>query len=48
VAALILKYQVLPWLGIRPYIGYQARDSSSSLDSFHSEIVGLEVQARFN
>jgi hypothetical protein len=47
VAALIMKYQVLPWLGIRPYIGYQARDSNSALDSFHSEMVGLELQARF-
>jgi hypothetical protein len=47
VAALILKYQMLPWLGIRPYVGYQARDSNSALDSFHSEMMGLEVLARF-
>lgn len=47
VAALVLKYQALPWLGIRPYAGYQARDSSSSLDSFHSEMLGVEVMARF-
>ena len=46
-ASLKLTYQVLPFLALRPYAEYRARDSSTGFDSFDSTITGIELRLRF-
>ena len=45
-ARLKLSYQMLPWLAVAPYAGYQVRDSKLDIDSFHTAYGGIELQAR--
>lgn len=47
VASLSLTYQMLSWLSLRPYGGYQKRDSNIDRNSFKAEIAGVELRARF-
>ena len=42
-----MNYQPRPWLALRPYTGYRVRNSSVNRDDFHSGVIGLELQARF-
>jgi len=46
IASLKVSYQMLPWIALRPYGGYQSRDSNIALDSFEASFVGFEVLAR--
>jgi hypothetical protein len=40
------SYQVLHWLSIRPYARYQTRHSNIPLDTFNSNVVGIELLAK--
>ncbi len=42
-----VNYLPRPWLALRPYTGYRVRNSNLDRDDFHTAIVGLEVEARF-
>lgn len=46
IASLKISYQVLPWAAIRPYGGYQSRDSNLAFDSFEAAFYGIELLAR--
>lgn len=46
IASLKVSYQMLPWIALRPYGGYQLRDSNTPLDSFEASFIGFEVLAR--
>ena len=46
IASLKISYQMLPWISLRPYGGYQSRDSNIALNSFEASFVGFEVLAR--
>lgn len=45
-ANLEASYQVLHWLSIRPYLRYQTRHSNIPIDSFNSNVVGVELLAK--
>lgn len=45
--SLKINYQMLPWLAVRPYAGYQERDSASSINNFQTSIVGIGLHFRF-
>jgi len=45
-ASLEMAYQVLHWLSIRPYARYQTRHSNIQINSFDSNIVGIEFLAK--
>jgi hypothetical protein len=45
-ANLEATYQVLHWLSIRPYVRYQTRHSNVPLNSFDSNVVGIELLAK--
>ena len=46
IASLTIKYQVLPWMALRPYAGYQSRESNTAFDSFESSFAGIELLVR--
>ena len=45
-ATLEATYQVLHWLSIRPYGRYQSRRSNFPLNTFNSNVVGIELVAK--
>lgn len=46
-ASVQLAYQALPWLLLRPYGGYQLRNSNVDLAGFHAAVGGIELRIRF-